>query len=388
MSIADHIALVAVPIVAALIFDASPAVIGLLIACQSSAHLVGSLPFGLVVDQFHLRSTVVMSTLITIGGFSAAATALVLGHLALFGLAIAIAGLGNVLYGLSTLSIAPRIVAASELSAANARLSLPRSIASFLVPLALGLLLVPDTVVLVFFFATVCSVVAFVGLWGMPVISRVNGDRQLLGARLASGGKFVIKHDLLLPISLCAIFWNLAFAILLVLMVPVIVEVFDGHPTLFGGAMAAFGLASIAGTWAMGLVSSKVAPNLVLLFGPGSSVLASALLFAVPPQNPDLTLYAAFFVLGFGPSMWGVAQTTVRQLVTPERMLGQVNSVIQTAIYGVRPLGALIGGFIASEVSLTVGLWLVVTLYAASFASALLSRLRKVEDYLALQSLP
>lgn len=52
MNIADHIALVAVPIVAALVFDASPAVIGVLVACQSSAHLIGSLPFGLVVDQF------------------------------------------------------------------------------------------------------------------------------------------------------------------------------------------------------------------------------------------------------------------------------------------------------------------------------------------------
>lgn len=330
----------------------------------------------------------IISALIAFAGFGAAATALVLGQITLFGLAIAAAGLGNVLYGLSTLSIAPRIAAVSELSAVNARLSLPRSIASFLVPLLLGILLVKNTAVLVLSVATACSVAAFVCLLGIPTMPRMNGARQSIVARLVSGGMFVIRHDLLLPISLCAVFWNLAFAILLVLMVPVIIEIYGAHPTLFGGAMATFGLAAIAGTWVMGRISSRVAPNLILLFGPGSSILASALLLVVPPQNPDLTLYAAFFILGFGPSMWLVAQTTVRQLVTPEHMLGRVNAVIQTAIYGVRPLGALIGGLIATATTLETGLWLVVGLYVASFASALLSRLRTVEDYFALRSLP
>ena len=388
INIADHIALVAVPIVAALAFDASPAVIGVLVACQSSAHLIGSLPFGLVVDQFQLRTTVILSTLIALVGFGAAAAALLSGAVALFGLAIALAGLGNVLYGLSTLSITPKIVSASELGAANARLSLPRSIASFLVPLSLGFLLAPGTGVLVFWFATTCSMVAFMCLWGIPAISRTSAAKQPILARLAGGGMFVIKHNLLLPISLCAVFWNLAFAILLVLMVPVVTQVYLADPALFARAMAAFGLAAIAGTWVIGRISSRVAPNLILLFGPGSSVLASALLLTVSPRSPEITVYAAFFLLGFGPSMWLVAQTTVRQLVTPEQMLGRVNSVIQTAIYGIRPLGALVGGLIATATSLETGLWLVVGLFGISFASALLSRLRTIKDYVALQSLP
>ena len=386
MNTADYIALVAVPIVSALVFDASPAIIGILVACQSSAHLVGSLPFGLVVDQFQLRTTVIMSTLIALVGFAAAATALVFEHLTIFGAAIAVAGLGNVLYGLSTLSIAPKVVAVSELGTANARLSLPRSIASFLIPLLVGLSLGNNAPVLIFMVAAASCVVALATLRGMPAISRTRGAEQSIFARFAVGGVFVLKHDLLLPITLCAVLWNLAFAILLVLMVPVVTQIYNADPSLFAGAMASFGLAAIAGTWAIGRLSPKVAPNLVLLFGPGSSVLASALLLVVPSRMPDFALYAAFFLLGFGPSMWLVAQTTVRQLVTPEDMLGRVNSVIQTAIYGVRPIGALIGGLVASATSLEFGLWLVVCLYGASFASAWLSQLRKVESYVSLQS--
>ena len=39
----DQIALVSVPLVAALAFNASAELIGLLVACQSMAHLLGSM---------------------------------------------------------------------------------------------------------------------------------------------------------------------------------------------------------------------------------------------------------------------------------------------------------------------------------------------------------
>jgi MFS family permease len=62
MYAADQIALVAVPIVAVVVFDADATLIGILVACQSSAYLIGAIPFGLVIDQFQLRSIVIAST--------------------------------------------------------------------------------------------------------------------------------------------------------------------------------------------------------------------------------------------------------------------------------------------------------------------------------------
>lgn len=69
-----------------------------------------------------------------------------------------------------------------------------------------------------------------------------------------------------------------------------------------------------------------------------SSAAASFLLLVVPVRDPERVLYPAFFFLGFGLSMWLVVHNTVRQVATPEDMLGRVNAVIQSAIYGVRPL--------------------------------------------------
>jgi predicted MFS family arabinose efflux permease len=186
---------------------------------------------------------------------------------------------------------------------------------------------------------------------------------------------------LLLPISLCSLFWNFAFSALLVVMVPLITDVYRVDPGTFGIALSAFGLAAIAGSWTAGRSSRFVSPNLILLFGPGSSVLAVLSLFFVRDLAPVLSIYAAFFVLGFGPSMWMIVQNSVRQIVTPAALLGRVNAVIQTAIYGIRPLGALVGGAVVGATSPRTGLTLVAVAYALSFLAAAFSRLRAVTSY-------
>ncbi|WP_186390142.1 MFS transporter [Stappia sp. TSB10P1A] len=384
LNIADQIALVAVPIVAATVFGASASTIGLLVACQSMAHLVGSLPFGVLVDRTEPRSAVLASALLSLGGFAAAALAIGAGAILPFAGAIALAGLGIVLYGLASLSMLPRIVAQADLARANAAISLPRSVASLAVPLALGLMLDVTGAAAVFWFAGACALSALILTAPLPKSVSRPQQREALIRRLAKGAGFVLRHPMLLPITFCAVFWNFAFAMLVVLAVPVITQDHGGEATLFAGAMAAFGLASVAGTYVAGRIAGRIAPRLVLMFGPGSSVVAAAMLLALPQGNPGPLLMAAFFVLGFGPSMWLVTQNTVRQLVTPAQMLGRVNAVIQTAIYGTRPLGALAGGAIATAVTPQAGLAVVAALFALSFAVVLASRLTTVADYGAL----
>lgn len=49
--LSDQVALVSVPLIAALVFDASPEMMGILVTCQSMAHLFGSIAFGILVDS-------------------------------------------------------------------------------------------------------------------------------------------------------------------------------------------------------------------------------------------------------------------------------------------------------------------------------------------------
>ncbi len=378
---ADQIALVSVPLVAALAFDASPEVIGVLVACQSMAHLLGSIPFGVLVDQKQLRSLAIASAFVSLTGFLGAALGIFLNNVIWFGAAITLAGFGVVLFGLTALSILPKAVLPNALAKANSAIEIPRAMCSFSVPLIIGLIVTDVSAALIFAAAGVGALVALMFAFSLPKYEIAPKQQTPVIPQIFEGGRYVLQHSLLLPISLCAIFWNFAFAALLVILVPTIQDIYRFDPGTFGIALSAFGLAAVLGSWVAGRFSDQIAPSIILLFGPGSSVVAAIGMMLIDAQDFQYLLYACFFLLGFGPSMWLIAQNSVRQLVTPPAKLGRVNAVIQTAIYGIRPLGALIGGVVAGVAGPETGIILVIGAYAASFAVSLFSGLRSVVSY-------
>lgn len=384
--IADQVALISVPLVATLAFGASPEIIGVLVACQSMAHLMGPIPFGLLVDQRQLRNLAIASALTSLTGFAGATLSILLGSPYLFGIAVTLAGFGVVLFGLTALSILPRAVGSGDLTKANSQIEMPRAFCAFLVPLVVGLLagIVPEWTL--FLGACAGSVIALAMSCTLPKFEVVPQNQASFISRISKGAEYVIGHPFLLPIALCAIFWNLAFAALLVVLVPVINNIYQFDPGAFGVSMSSFGLAALCGTWLAGRYAQKITPAALLLFGPGISFAATAGLLTIGPDTSVIRLYGIFFLLGFGPSIWLITQNSVRQLVTPPEMLGRVNAVIQTAIYDIRPLGALTGDVIACAAGLQSGLVLVVVSFALSFLAALFSGLRTVKSWEALKS--
>ena len=385
MHLADQIALVGVPLVATLAFDASAEIIGILVACQSLAHLLGSIPGGLIVDRFDARRVALAAILVSLLCFTGTAVGVASSSLVGFGACVTMAGFGIVLFVLTVLSILPRSVPAPALAQANARMEMPRAAAAFAVPLVLGALISTGTAGWLFPAAVAGSALALTAAHGLPPCPAAppaaprNAQSPL--RRIIEGGAFVVSNDLLLAIAGCALFWNFAFSALLVTMVPLITDVLQMEAGVFGIAMAVFGLAAFTGSSLAARYAGRLRPSLILLFGPGSSVPAVLLLLTATPGGSPLAIYAGFFLLGFGPSMWLIAQNSVRQLVSPRAMLGRVNAVIQTTIYGTRPLGALCGGFLVSATSPQTAVGFVAVAYSLSFLAAALSRLRSIRSY-------
>ena len=378
---ADQIALVSVPLTAVLVFDATADVIGVLVACQSLAHLIGALPFGILVDRSQQRALVLTATLISFIGFLGVTVSIHASNIWAFGATVTIAGFAVVLFTLSALSIVPKVADTNSLARANATIELPRTFVSFLVPLGVAILITQVAVSWFFIAAAAGAALSFIIALRLPNFEKSTTVNRSFLRRLKVGGVFVLKNQLLRAISLCAIFWNLAFTALLVVMVPLLSDYYLLDPGIFGFALSAFGLAAIAGTWAARQFGGKIPPNVLLVFGPAASVVAAVLLYFVSPNDSVHMIYLAFFLLGFGPAMWLITQNSVRQLITPANMLGSVNAFIQTAIYGMRPLGALLGGTIASATTLQNGLFVVIVGFLLSFLVAAFSPLNSIKRY-------
>jgi len=383
---ADQIAIVTVPLIAALVFNAAPEFIGMLVACQALAHLLGSIPFGLIVDRIDANRVAVAATVISAVGNAGVALSIYAASLVWFAIMVTLSGFGIVLFVLASLSIVPTIVETRRLAGANARIEMPRALSAFAVPLAIGVWFGEGFAQFVFIFAVLFSIAAMATTLRLPQCPTPTRPKKNVLKMIADGSAFVFQHPLLRPITVCSLCWNLAFSALLVVMVPLIIDYYHAEPSVFGVALSAFGGAMIVGSWLSGQIFESVRPNVILLFGPGSSLLAMLALYLIPAKGPVEAIYAVFFLLGFGPSMWMIAQNSVRQLVTPAPMLGCVNAVIQTAIYGVRPLGALAGGLVAGALSPRAGVLFVLLAFGLSFAAALFSQLRAVRSYVALRN--
>lgn len=381
MHLADQMALACVPIIAALVFNASPEMIGVLIACQSSAYLFGSIPFGVLVDRYQLRSLALAATLASATGLGLSALSVMAGSLLGFGFAVTMAGLGIVLFVLTLSSIVSRTVPVDRLGAANAEVELPRALASFLVPLLVGFVIARGNSHLVLLVGAIGGMWAAVMALRLPTFQTGVTSIEGVLRKISVGGAFVLKSAPLSAIATCAVFWNFAFSALLVVMVPLLRDEYGADPGVFGSSLAMFGLGAILGTWLMRKNGNRTRPGLVLIFGPAVSLLALACIFVLPRLGFLEGVYLGFFLLGFGPSMWLIVQNSVRQIVTPKDMLGRVNAVIQTTIYGVRPIGALTAGVVVGAFSPAVGLALVTSAYAASLLAIALSDLKSVREY-------
>ncbi|MCU1361915.1 MAG: hypothetical protein JWN99_3204 [Ilumatobacteraceae bacterium] len=90
---------------------------------------------------------------------------------------------------------------------------------------------------------------------------------------------------------------------------------------------------------------------------------------------------ALFVLLGFGNGLWLVLNTTLRQRLTPDRLLGRMNAAYRTISWGVVPFGAAFGGLFAKLFGLrapfiTAG---VVLLLIAVFARRVLQPISAAE---------
>jgi predicted MFS family arabinose efflux permease len=95
-------------------------------------------------------------------------------------------------------------------------------------------------------------------------------------------------------------------------------------------------------------------------------LVAGGVMLATPAftSNPWV-IATAFLVGGVTVVMGNVVMVSLRQRVTPDRLLGRVNSAYRLVAWGTMPIGALLGGVVAATFGLPT-LFVVAALIAAS----------------------
>ena len=125
-------------------------------------------------------------------------------------------------------------------------------------------------------------------------------------------------------------------------------------PPVLGAVFAAYGITAIVGALLAGPVRERSGPGMAIVGGTAlwcvSSLviaLAAGPLIVVVPL-----LLAAQVVRGIGIPVYSINQITVRQAILPSRLLGRVNATRRFLVFGVIPIGSLLGGALGQAVGL------------------------------------
>jgi hypothetical protein len=359
---------------------ASPRLVGLLVAAQSAAWLLVSLPAGVYADRIAPRALIRLGGTLMLAGSLAGSALLGLGFVGP-GLAASafVAAAGPVTIALAIFVLLPRMVAVGDLPRANGRIELGRAVLSFASPLIAGWAVARGVGTLGLLLCAVVGSVVLVAAGRLPSVAPTPQPRLPLHRAIAEGGAFVARHPYLRPIALCAIAWNLAFFAFLALFVPYAARVLLLEPAAIGLASSIAGIGSIAAAIVGPTLIARLPTGALLIFGPAVSLVGVAALAFAPPVLGVAALGLAFLLLGFGPILWFITQTSLRQAVTPPALLGRVSATLTTAMYGMRPIGALAGGFAGEWFGLQAAMALPIGLFALSTLAILASSMPRLK---------
>ena len=365
----------ALPFTAILVLDAGPIQIALLSAAELvPAFLAG--PFvGVWVDRLRRRPIMIAAD---VGRFALLGT-IPLAHVfdaltmeQLYAAAFFV-GILTISFDVAYLSYLPSLVKKGQLLEGNSKLAASSSVAEiggfslsgWLVQLVTGpVTILIDAVSFLFSAAFIAAIRA-----PEPIPTPAE-ERTGVREEFTEGVRFLVRDPVLRPLAAAAVTLELAWRLFGAVFLVFVTKDLGFKPGLLGMTFAVGGVSSLFGA----LLARRSADK----FGLGPSMWGGLILMSVSMLFIPLAQGATAVAVGLlvaqqlvgdgGATVFEVNQVSLRQSVTPERMLGRVNAAIRLTSLAAMLLGSLIGGVMGETVGLRPTLFAGA---AATFAAAL-----------------
>ncbi|APE24535.1 hypothetical protein SVEN_5709 [Streptomyces venezuelae ATCC 10712] len=349
---------VALPALAVLYLHAGPGQVALLAFAAKVPALVVSLPAGVVLDRYPLR-TVLISTDLTAGALaSVIPLAAVLDQLSMPLLCAVALALGAVstLHTAASMAAVPLLADPAELHRANSRFTAVLTIAGTS-GTALGTLLIATIGAARAFAAD--SLSYLVSAWcaarirALPAPDRRRPDRRSAIQEIRAGMAYCASHPVLRPLFLALAVTGVGDGLAATLL---------PYHLLTNVEVGATGLGVIMGAGSLGgLTGALAAPRLVRRYGTGRVLLGAWLAFALMPvpallARPGPAWLAILAVSGF--LQWatatciGTTQRSVQQQFSPVQLRSRVQQTSLWLTTGILPLTALAAGALTALIGI------------------------------------
>ncbi|MHB1444515.1 MAG: MFS transporter [Acidimicrobiales bacterium] len=382
--VGSQVTTLAFPLVAVEVLGASAFEVGVLTACSTAAFLLVGLPVGVWVDRLRRRRVMMAADIGRMAAVGSIPAAYALGGLTLVQLYVTalVAGILTVFFDVAYQSYLPGLVGPERLVEGNAKLAGSAQVAQVAGPSMAGGLVqaiggpMAVAVDAASFLVSSLTLAAIATAEPAPAPPAHDGLR----AQIGEGLRFVLGHRTLRAIAGCTGTSNLFSSMMAAVEVVFLVRVIHVRAGIIGLLFAAGGIGGVVGALTASSVARRIGGVRATLAG--MAVTSGGLVIPLTGRGAGVVLFAVgSFFLGFGAVVYNINQVSFRQRLCPPALLGRMNATMRFLVWGEMPIGALIGGALASGIGLRNTLWVGVLGQFLAITWLLASPLRSQRDF-------
>jgi hypothetical protein len=348
----------ALPLTAALLLNATPMQMGILVALETLPFALVSLHAGVLLDRVRKLPVIIVADLGRGIALLAIPIAAWLGSLSieiLFAVGF-LCGVQNVVGGAAYQVLLAQMAGRKRLVEANAKVALGETSAALIGPGLAGGLIHALTAP----FAIALDAITFFvsALMLRRIVARNDVPNRSAGAgiwiEIGEGLKLVWQNRTLWGLAWLAGTWQFLHHMQIAVLILFATREIGLSAGAIGVAYACGGLGCV--------LASMSAQRLSARFGIGPVIVHGLILTAFGWQAfgliggaqwmATLALGVAMLVFDFGAVLYGINYLALRQAITPDRLLGRMTATMRFLTVTSAPLGSLVGGALATAIGL------------------------------------
>jgi MFS family permease len=348
---ADGMAMAAIPLLATTLTRDT-----VLIAIQSNMMmlpwLLFAIPLGALLDRINRRLSMIIVQATRVGIGIALASLIMSGQMNLWALMILtfIFGISEVVYDTATQSAIPSLLKGHQLERGNSRLQIADTVMQSFVGLPLGALIFVSAAYSPFLGLAACYVAAMILVGTIPSQSMQPvrlpdaPKRAALKVEIKEGLLYLWNHKVLFRLVMTTGAVGFCYALGQATLVLFLLDHLNVTQAQYGLVMIPLAVGALLGAFASPMLSKR--------FGRAEALAVclpiSAFSLLIAGLAPNITWYlVASFFHGFFIAQWNILLMSTYHSMIPNEIFGRIHGTRRTIVWGLMPLGGLLGGFIA-----------------------------------------
>ena len=351
-NLSDGVLIAAAPLLAITLTD-STVLISIIGAMVMLPWLLFAMPIGVMVDRVDRRFILAGSNAIRSAVVGVMALGIATGQVTIYWLIISafVIGVCEVATDTTAQSLIPQILDEEHYEKGNSRLQISETVIQGFIGSPLSGFLYAIAIWLPFFINSIGYAVATLLAISIPIqyLQDVRTENNKEGQPhfiedIKFGIKYLYNHKVLRRLVVTTASIGVCYSAATATTVLFIIKELGLAPRYFGVILTIQGLGALFGAIVAPRASKKFGRSIMMTLG----ITASSVLILIQGFSPNIYVFVLLATLGgFTISQWNILLMATYQTIIPNELYGRIHGTRRTLVWGLMPIGSLLGGVLA-----------------------------------------